>query len=56
MRTALWQNGLVSKKTLKTKAKTGIEPMRLKVDGNWKSAVKKSLAKKRPADGWPKPK
>jgi len=26
----------------------------LKIDGDWEEAVKKSLAKKKPAKGWPK--
>jgi hypothetical protein len=26
----------------------------LKLHGNWKDAIKKSLEKKKPADGWPK--
>jgi hypothetical protein len=38
----------------KKPAKTGPKPEILKIDGNWKEAVKKSLAKKRPATGWPK--
>jgi hypothetical protein len=27
---------------------------RLKIDSNWKEAVKKSLSKKKPPEGWPK--
>lgn len=34
----------------------GPEPDRLKLEGNWKEAVKKSLSKKKPATGWPKDK
>jgi len=26
----------------------------LKIDGNWQEAVKKSLTKKKPPEGWPK--
>jgi hypothetical protein len=26
----------------------------LKIEGDWKEAIKKSLEKKKPADGWPK--
>jgi hypothetical protein len=26
---------------------------RLKLNGNWKELVKKSLPKKKPAEGWP---
>ncbi len=32
----------------------GPEPARLKIKGDWKKAVKKSLAKKKPVEGWPK--
>jgi hypothetical protein len=32
----------------------GPKPNVLKIKGNWKDAVKKSLAKKKPAGGWPK--
>ena len=32
----------------------GPKPDLLKIDGNWKAAVKKSLAKKKPPTGWPK--
>jgi hypothetical protein len=29
---------------------------RLKPKGNWKESIRSALAKKRPPDGWPKPK
>jgi hypothetical protein len=32
----------------------GPKPRRLKLEGNWRDAVKKSLGKKRPAQGWAK--
>ena len=32
----------------------GPKPEVLKIDGNWQDAVKKSLSKKKPANGWPK--
>jgi hypothetical protein len=32
----------------------GPKPEALKINGNWRDAVKLSLAKKRPANGWPK--
>jgi len=32
----------------------GPKPDVLKIKGNWRDAVKKSLAKKKPAGGWPK--
>jgi len=38
----------------KPSEKRGPQPAMLKIDGNWKDAVKKSLAKKKPATGWPK--
>jgi hypothetical protein len=31
------------------------EPDWLKLNGNWQAAIKKSLQKKRPVSGWPKP-
>ena len=31
----------------------GPEADRLKIDGDWKSAVKKALNKPKPAEGWP---
>jgi hypothetical protein len=30
-------------------------PEVLKIEGNWKDAMKKLISKKRPAAGWPKP-
>jgi hypothetical protein len=42
------------KSTKKAGAIPGPKPDTLKIEGNWKDAVKKSLTKKRPADGWPK--
>lgn len=33
----------------------GPAPTRVKIDGDWRDAVKKALAKKKPAEGWPKP-
>jgi hypothetical protein len=32
----------------------GPKPDALKINGNWKMAIKKSLEKKKPAEGWPK--
>ncbi len=34
----------------------GPKPEVLKIEGDWQDAVKKSLAKKKPAAGWPKDK
>jgi hypothetical protein len=42
------------KPKVKTKLVTGRKPERLKFHGNWKSAIKKSLQKKKPVGGWPK--
>jgi hypothetical protein len=42
------------KSTKKVGATPGPKPDTLKIEGNWKDAVKKSLTTKRPADGWPK--
>ena len=38
----------------KKKATPGPKADRLKLTGNWKDLVKKSLSKKKPAEGWPK--
>jgi hypothetical protein len=35
-------------------ATPGPKPEVLKINGDWQDAVKKSLAKKKQADGWPK--
>jgi hypothetical protein len=35
-------------------ATPGPKPGTLKIDGSWKDAIKKSLEKKKPAEGWPK--
>jgi len=34
--------------------KRGTKPEMLKLNGDWKSLIKKSFQKKRPANGWPK--
>ena len=38
----------------KVKETPGPKPDALKLDGDWRDAVKKSLEKKKPAMGWPK--
>jgi hypothetical protein len=43
-------------KQSKTPKPRGPEPDRLKLEGDWKKAVKKSLEKKKPDGGWPKEK
>lgn len=35
--------------------KSGPEPDRLKIEGDWEEAIKRALAKKRPPQGWPRP-
>lgn len=46
----------MAKKDDKSKLRSpGPKPETLKIKGDWKDAVKKALAKKRPAGGWPKP-
>ncbi len=35
-------------------AKTGPKPAVLKLHGNWQAAIKKSLKKRKPPEGWPK--
>jgi hypothetical protein len=38
----------------KPRSAPGPKPDVLKLKGNWRDAVKKSLAKKKPPGGWPK--
>jgi hypothetical protein len=38
----------------KPKAKTGPKPDVLKLGGKWQTAVRQSLTKKKPPEGWPK--
>lgn len=40
-------------KKAKTTAKRGPKPDTLKIEGDWKNAVKGALKKKRPEKGWP---
>jgi hypothetical protein len=40
----------------KVPSKRGPKPDLLKIEGDWKDAVKKTLEKKKPAAGWPKEK
>jgi hypothetical protein len=35
--------------------KRGPKEERLKINGNWQSAIKQSFLKEKPKDGWPKP-
>jgi hypothetical protein len=38
----------------KPKEKSGPKPDVLKIEGDWRDNVKKSLTKKKPPEGWPK--
>jgi len=42
------------KASKKGKAIPGPKPDVLKIKGDWRAAIKKSLQKKKPAEGWPK--
>ena len=35
--------------------KRGPKEERLKLNGDWRNAIKQSFLKKKPKDGWPKP-
>jgi hypothetical protein len=37
-----------------TTHRTGPEPTRLKIEGTWEDAVKKSLTVSKPPEGWPR--
>jgi hypothetical protein len=41
-------------KQKKPKATPGPKPDALKIQGKWQDAVRKSLQKKKPPEGWPK--
>ncbi len=43
------------KKKKKQKGTPGPKPETLKIEGNWKDAVKLSFQKQKPASGWPQP-
>jgi hypothetical protein len=40
----------------KAPSKRGPKADTLKIEGNWEDAVKKTLGKKKPSEGWPKEK
>lgn len=44
----------MKKKNQKPKARPGPKAEVLKVKGNWRLAIKRSLSKKKPPEGWPK--
>ena len=52
----LWYNPRMPKKTTPKPArpKPGPKPDTLVIEDDWEQAMKKSLAKKKPASGWPK--
>ena len=43
-----------SKTSKRIKATPGPKPQILKIEGDWKKAIKKSFAKRKPPEGWPK--
>jgi len=45
----------MNKKATKPKPRKGPAPEVLKIEGNWKDAMRKLISKKRPVGGWPKP-
>ena len=46
----------MSKKAIKPKRRNpGPQPEVLKIEGDWKDAMRKLISKKRPVGGWPKP-
>ena len=45
----------MSKKPIKPVESTpGPKPQYLKIEGDWRDAVKQAIQKKRPPEGWPK--
>jgi hypothetical protein len=46
---------MAKQKTKPRQRKPGPQPEVLKIEGDWKDAMKKLISKKRPEDGWPKP-
>lgn len=45
----------MAKPTIKRQRKPpGPEPEVLKIEGDWKEAMRKLISKKRPVNGWPK--
>jgi hypothetical protein len=49
----LWRESILRPVSRK-KATPGPKADRLKLSGNWKDLVKKSLSRKKPAESWPK--
>ncbi len=51
----MYKDSIMAKKKPKQKKQApGPKPDVLKLDGDWKESIKKSLSKKKPVDGWPK--
>jgi hypothetical protein len=48
------RKGTTKRNSKKKPVPRGPKPEILKLEGNWKDAVKQSLAKNKPAEGWPK--
>jgi hypothetical protein len=48
------RKAVIKHKSKKKSARRGPKAKVLKLEGNWRDAMKKSLAKKKPAQGWPK--
>jgi hypothetical protein len=46
-------NPVKNDKTPSETERRGPKPDTLKVEGDWQKAIKKSLAKKKPKEGWP---
>jgi len=47
------KNTKPKKRQRKPKETPGPKPDMLKIEGDWRDAVKQSLKKKKPAQGWP---
>jgi len=55
-RTVLAIQSAEGKRMMSKRSTPGPKPAVLKIRGNWKNAVRQSLQKKKPAEGWPKEK
>jgi hypothetical protein len=52
---AMERSRTMTKKATKLRRPPGPEPEVLKIEGDWKDAMRKLISKKRPVGGWPKP-
>lgn len=50
-----WYSRAMKKKASGKTQKRRAEPERVKVGSDWSAAIRKALAKERPAEGWPEP-